>query len=162
MAAGRHRDAGCDVRQLRQWRLSQPSCSPAGSGGTPSAERHGGAGRCAKSFSGRVSTIPYVGRKHTLLRTDRSFCAGWTVLYLLIETFLLPSDRRTFFSSKPSVRNRYAVFWMWRRVGDCVVFLQPLLQGRVAQLAEHSTLNRQVDGSIPSASTIYSVPTSRA
>ena len=26
--------------------------------------------------------------------------------------------------------------------------------GRVAQLAEHSTLNRQVEGSIPSASTI--------
>lgn len=28
--------------------------------------------------------------------------------------------------------------------------------GRVAQLAEHSALNRQVEGSIPSASTIYS------
>src|SRR5947208_10617215 len=28
--------------------------------------------------------------------------------------------------------------------------------GRVAQLAEHSTLNRQVEGSIPSASTIVS------
>jgi hypothetical protein len=27
--------------------------------------------------------------------------------------------------------------------------------GRVAQLAEHSALNRQVEGSIPSASTIY-------
>jgi hypothetical protein len=27
--------------------------------------------------------------------------------------------------------------------------------GRVAQLAEHSTLNRQVEGSIPSASTIF-------
>ena len=28
-------------------------------------------------------------------------------------------------------------------------------QGRVAQLAEHSALNRQVEGSIPSAPTIY-------
>src|SRR5271163_4835300 len=31
--------------------------------------------------------------------------------------------------------------------------------GRVAQLAEHSTLNRQVEGSIPSASTISKRPT---
>ena len=29
------------------------------------------------------------------------------------------------------------------------------LRGRVAQLAEHSTLNRQVEGSIPSASTMH-------
>ena len=32
---------------------------------------------------------------------------------------------------------------------------QPTLRGRVAQLAEHSTLNRQVEGSIPSASTNF-------
>jgi hypothetical protein len=30
---------------------------------------------------------------------------------------------------------------------------RPAQRGRVAQLAEHSTLNRQVEGSIPSAST---------
>ena len=38
-------------------------------------------------------------------------------------------------------------------------------RGRVAQLAEHSALNRQVEGSIPSASTIksgiYGYPKSR-
>jgi hypothetical protein len=35
----------------------------------------------------------------------------------------------------------------------CSTFGLPTLYGRVAQLAEHSTLNRQVGGSIPPAST---------
>ncbi len=35
-------------------------------------------------------------------------------------------------------------------------FPRAVFRGRVAQLAEHSTLNRQVEGSIPSASTMLS------
>ncbi len=40
-----------------------------------------------------------------------------------------------------------------RMAGNVAAARSPF-QGRVAQLAEHSTLNRQVEGSIPSASTI--------
>ena len=51
------------------------------------------------------------------------------------------------------------VFAACFRIGQQTFPLGPRqpYRGRVAQLAEHSTLNRQVEGSIPSASTIQSV-----
>src|ERR1700722_13907586 len=52
-------------------------------------------------------------------------------------------------------RHDYAIFWLGISPPishECCPTFGPL-NGRVAQLAEHSTLNRQVGGSIPPAST---------
>jgi hypothetical protein len=72
-----------------------------------------------------------------------------------------PSDRsKAVFPSRsnakrPKQRRDYAIFCLGESQpisnGCCPTFGP--LSGRVAQLAEHSTLNRQVGGSIPPAST---------
>src|SRR5580692_2612445 len=109
-----------------------------------------------------------MARSWCLPRTNAASQVAWPSLSRVdFQICALPSE--TFFANLTIDFYNSAVFGIWSRVcyirqglAGMVCHLKPcanplhgsfLLPGRVAQLAEHSALNRQVVGSIPTAST---------